>query len=199
MNYFRILYLLFADSVVQSICLFLNFFFSYRNQMKQSYILVFWSPFPLQELHFCIDFFSPLLKKYGDIQCLDCGCRRDLRTRRLLLQADLVIVSLPQEKDLWDTYFCYEFRRYTNMMYMVMDYFPRESIRPEQICQNYRIPANRLALIPYNIRFREAERKGESRRYLEFRNSPPPYEEYIGFQDELKRSARLFLQALEIM
>ena len=50
--------------------------------MNKSYIIAFWSPYLLRDLYFCIDFFAPLLKKYGDIQCLDCGSRRDIRTQR---------------------------------------------------------------------------------------------------------------------
>ena len=165
--------------------------------MKQTYIIAFWSPFPLRDLYFCTDFFSPLLKTYGDIQCLDCGSRRDARTYRLLCQADLVVVGLPQKKSFLDKYFCYEFRHYRNMIYIIMDYFSKESIAPETICQHYRIPVNRLARIPYNIRFREAARRGQSRQYFELQDYPPPYEEYIDFQAELTRSAKLFLKALE--
>lgn len=166
--------------------------------MKQSYLITFWSPFPLRDLCFYIDFFSPVLKKYGDIQCLSCGSRRDARTRRLLAQSDLVIVGLPQKKNLLDRYFCYEFRRFSNMIYLITDYFSRESLRPELICRQYRIPNGHLARLPYNVRFREAQRRGMSRPYLEFRNNPLPYEDYIDFQTELNRTARLILRALGV-
>lgn len=167
--------------------------------MKPSYLITFWCPVPTRDLHFCVDYFSLFLKKYGDIQCLDCGCRRDARTRRLLLQADLVVIGLPQEKQLLDRYFCYGFRRFRNMIYAIVDYFPRESIGAEQICRSYRISPGRLARIPYNARLREAQRRGASRPYLEFRNTPRPYEDFIDFQTELNRSALLMLRALGVV
>lgn len=165
--------------------------------MKHSYIIAFWSPFSLPNLHFYTDFFSAYLKKYGDIQCLDCRNHRDERTIRLLHQADLVIIGLPQNQHLLASYFCYPFEHFTNVRYMILDYFSQGEPSIKQLCSQYRLSENQLAKIPYNARFLEAFRLGRSFHYLEFNGKNLSYEEVINFQKELYRTGRLFLQALE--
>ena len=69
------------------------FFLFQIHIMDKSYIIAFWSP--IQTLHpqFCLDYFIPLLQKFGDIQCIDFQSRQDPRTMHLLQQADLVVIT----------------------------------------------------------------------------------------------------------
>lgn len=73
------------------------FFLFQIHIMDKSYIIAFWSP--IQTLHpqFCLDYFIPLLQKFGDIQCIDFQSRQDPRTMHLLQQADLVVIGLPAD------------------------------------------------------------------------------------------------------
>lgn len=165
--------------------------------MKNSYIIAFWSPFSLHNMQFYTDFFSVYLKKYGDIQCLDCQNHQDTRTIRLLHQVDLVIIGLPQDARLLSSYFCRPFEHFTNLRYAIIDYFSQGAIDVKTLCREYRIPESQLARIPYNARYLEALRLGQASRYLEFNSKDLAYEEIIDFQSELQRTGRVFLQALE--
>lgn len=165
--------------------------------MKNSYIIAFWSPLSRHNMQFYTDFFSVYLRKYGDIQCLDCQNRRDPRTLHLLHQMDLVIIGLPQNPRLLTSYFCHTFEHFKNIRYVIIDYFPRGAIDAKTLCRQYRIPENQLARIPYNARYLEALRLGRASRYLEFNSKDLAYEEIIDFQSELQRTGRVFLQALE--
>lgn len=166
--------------------------------MKDSYLITFWSPFALKGLHFCTAYFSNLLNKFGNIHCLDCQNHSDKKTMRLLHQSDLVIIGLPQNRAQLNDYFCYPPHCFTNVIYLLLDYFSGESLNRTVISHDYRIPRSRLALIPYNARLKEAQRLGHSNRYLDFLNSNLAYEEYIDFQKELKRDVKLCMQALEL-
>lgn len=166
--------------------------------MKHSYIIAFWSPFSLPHLEFYTDFFSSYLKKYADIQCLDCQNHQDTRTIRLLHQADLVIIGLTQNSQLLNSYFCYSYEHFSNVRYAIMDYFSLGTLDIKTLCRWYRIPENQLARIPYNARFQEALRTGQASRYLEFSGNNLSYEESISFQRELNRTGKLLLQALEM-
>lgn len=174
-----------------------SFYSFYMKHMKKSYIIAFWSPFSLHNIQFYTDFFSIYLRKYGNIQCLDCQNHQDPRTLRLLHQMDLVIIGLPQDPHLLTSYFCHPFEHFTNIRYAIIDYFSQGAIDVKTLCRQYRIPESQLARIPYNARYLEALRLGQSSRYLEFNGRNSSYEEIIDFQNELKRTGRLFLQALE--
>lgn len=165
--------------------------------MKNSYIIAFWSPFSLPNVQFYTDFFSAYLKKYGDIQCLDCKNHQDARTIRLLHQVDLVIIGLPQDLHLIASYFCQPFEHFSNTRYAIIDYFPQGAENVKTLCHQFRFLENQLARIPYNARYLEALRLGQASHYLEFNGSDSAYEEIIDFQNELKRTGRLFVQALE--
>ena len=165
--------------------------------MKKSYIIAFWSPFQIPSMSFCTDFFSPILKEYGNIQCLNCQHFSGKRTFYLLRQADLVVIGLKQDPRLLDVYFTHLTGHFSNIMYIIMDYFSKESVSIEKICLDYRIPRQRIARIPYNIRFYEAARRGQAQRYLRFRHEQSGYERYTGFQTELAQTVNLFLKALQ--
>ena len=82
------------------------FFLFQIHIMDKSYIIAFWSP--IQTLHpqFCLDYFIPLLQKFGDIQCIDFQSRQDPRTMHLLQQADLVVIGLPADSAYFYSFFC---------------------------------------------------------------------------------------------
>ena len=83
------------------------FFLFQIHIMDKSYIIAFWSP--IQTLHpqFCLDYFIPLLQKFGDIQCIDFQSRQDPRTMHLLQQADLVVIGLPADSAYFYSFFSY--------------------------------------------------------------------------------------------
>lgn len=165
--------------------------------MKNSYIIAFWNPLSLPDAQFYTDFFSAHLKKYGDIQCLDCKDHQNRKTIRLLHQVDLVIIGLPQDPRLLTSYFCHTFEHFKNIRYAIINYFSRGAVDVKTFCRQFRIPESQLARIPYNARYREALRLGQASRYLEFKSKDLAYEEIIDFQSELQRTGRVFLQALE--
>ena len=91
------------------------FFLFQIHIMDKSYIIAFWSP--IQTLHpqFCLDYFIPLLQKFGDIQCIDFQSRQDPRTMHLLQQADLVVIGLPADSAYFYSFFCEHWISFSNV------------------------------------------------------------------------------------
>ena len=97
------------------------FFLFQIHIMDKSYIIAFWSP--IQTLHpqFCLDYFIPLLQKFGDIQCIDFQSRQDPRTMHLLQQADLVVIGLPADSAYFYSFFCEHWISFSNVCYAILD------------------------------------------------------------------------------
>ena len=165
--------------------------------MKKSYIIAFWSPFYIPNMHFYTDFFSMFMEKYGDFQCLDFKCRRDSKTMRFLMEADLVVVGLSKNKDIMSSYFCYMPKPFKQIRYIITEYFPIDEEYLDSLCGQYRIPPSELAKIPYNARFQESIKSGRGAEYLKSPRTGRQYENAINFRGELDRCAKLFLKALE--
>lgn len=98
---------------------------------------------------FCRSCFAPVFKEYGNIQCLDCGNRQDLRTRMLLMHSDLVVIMLHQIHNEIQHLFCKMVVPCRNCIYVVTDYIPGWGFDLKDISLEFRIPKAHLACIPY--------------------------------------------------
>ena len=138
------------------------FFLFQIHIMDKSYIIAFWSP--IQTLHpqFCLDYFIPLLQKFGDIQCIDFQSRQDPRTMHLLQQADLVVIGLPADSSYFYSFFCEHWISFSNVCYAILDYFPCLQQETDHLCRQYRIPEQSVLRFPYNAHFLETLRRGKS-------------------------------------
>lgn len=167
--------------------------------MNHSYIIAFWSPFSISAADYCMDFFSSFLKRYGDIQCLNCKNNLDGRILRLARQADLVVVGLHQNYRKICDYICRSAYRFSNYIYVIVDYFPEQEISLHRIAYEFRIPRSRLACIPYNASYHEAARMGYAQKYWRSADAHTICQACMDFRKELLHSAMLILKALEIV
>ena len=161
--------------------------------MNHSYYIAFWSPSPIFTSDLCMDYFSSFFQKYGDIRCLDCKDDRDRRTLRLMQQADLVVIALPQDEEARNGLLCESSLRFSNYIILIPDYVPDPEFNLSKISSVWRIPKARLACIPYHPTLRNGAGKNK--------NTPKKRFSYLcaGSLDlkyELSLSAKKMLQAL---
>ncbi len=104
------------------------------------------------------------LKKFGDIQCLNCKDKKDRRTRKLRKQADLVVIVLRQNHREISSLFCKAVPHFSNCIYLIADYFPDRDFNLNKIAFEFRIAPSRLICIPYNPRYREIFQSKELKR-----------------------------------
>lgn len=134
----------------------------YRHTtMNHTYIIAFWSLSPISSCSFCMDYFMSALRKYGDIQCLNCKDKKDRRTRKLLNQADLVVIVLRQNRREINNLFCKSAWHFSNCIYLIANYFPDQDFNLKKISFELRIPSSRLVCIPYSPRYGEVLRTRE--------------------------------------
>ncbi len=163
--------------------------------MNRSYIIAFWSPSPISHTDLCMDFFSLYFKKFGDIQCLDCKSNQDGRTLRLMRQADLVVIAVHQShREICDLFLNSRIR-FSNCVWLVVDYIPEPGFDLSRISFEFRIPDSRLLCIPYQPageKLLQERNRGKYRPFTEqcSGRSNPDY------RRELTRSARMMLKAL---
>ncbi len=151
---------------------------------KHSYLVVFWSPFPTSDIEPYTRYFASALRRFGDIQCLNCTDRHDRRTRRLLHQADLVVITLHQSHRELCRLICECDLRFPNTVLLLTDYVEGGEPNLAQIAVEFRIPPSRLADIPYSPHGREGKKEPDPGRF-----SP-------SMRRELARAGHIMLQAL---
>ncbi len=158
--------------------------------MNQSYLVAFWSPFPIPDYRPCLLYFSSLFQDFGDIQCFDCKDGRDRRNQKLMHQADLVVILLPQQRQAIFQALCRHQLRFANSVYLIADYIPVPDFDLRRIAFEFRLPLSRLGCIPYH------PRSIKSIRQKDLASSCSNYVSYSDFCGELYRSGRRILQAL---
>lgn len=175
----------------------LSFYTRVMNIMKTNYLIAFWTPFPGCPVHSYSEIFSNCLKKYGRIQCIDCSDTGGKRNTALLRTADLVIVTLPQNRRLLDKYFSNPCTCFEHVLFLITDYFASDKLCRSAILHRYRIPQTQLLILSYTQRLCEAERTGRLALYLHRALTVHPDAESETLKTQLCRSAWKIFQTLE--
>ncbi len=131
------------------------------------------------------------LENYFDVVFIDCGCRRDDFTRRMLEQADICVLNMHQEEELIDHYYRSRIRLRGKVFFLVGNYF-RESVYSRANLEKiYRLDEKILGAIPYNVHLQAAGLTGKTQGYVKSR-----LQQGCGleFEQELTRSTRLIMQ-----
>ena len=94
-------------------------------------------------------------------------------------------------------HFCDNWIPFSNVCYAFLDYLPALQTDIRRICHTYRLAEPSVMRIPYNIRFREAVRSGQSHDYL--KEELPQYKttDFHLCIQELTRSGKLILKTLD--
>lgn len=164
--------------------------------MNHSYIIAFWSPSPISSADLCMEFFSHYLKKFGDIQCLDCKNNQDRRTWQLMRQADLIVIAVHQNhREICDL-FLRGGIRFPNCVWMVVDYIPEPGFDLARISCEFRIPDSRLLFIPYQPVGEKLLQNKNRRKNISIMGTSSYGHSNPDYRRALTRSARLMLQAL---
>lgn len=131
------------------------------------------------------------LENCFDVVFIDCGCRRDDFTRRMLEQADICVLNMHQEEELIGHYYRSRMRMRGKVFFLVGNYF-RESVYSRANLEKiYRIDEKILGAIPYNVHLQAAGLTGKTQGYVK---SQLQQGCGLEFEQELTRSTRLIMQ-----
>lgn len=115
----------------------------------------------------------PLNMEYQTYQVCDCGTGLNVKKRRMLWHADLVVVNLKQEKACIDGFFREHFHVAKNVMYLLDGSDSEVGIDEDYLQKVYRIEADQSAVIPFNNDYYQAFSMGKSASFIERENRMP--------------------------
>ncbi len=101
------------------------------------------------------------LEQYGDLVLVDTAAAPLASSRKILRQADLVVVNLSQNRQMLDHFF----RNYSEIrkkaFYLIGNYDEGSELTRGEVIKRYEIPGSQLGIIPHNVQFSDALSDGE--------------------------------------
>lgn len=154
--------------------------------MKQTKFLVFWNPYE-EEIEFSkAEYFNDLFQYQQNVVTIDLKNNKDPRSRRLLREADLVVVFMKQSKSCFDTYFTQDSIPGEKVLLVIMDYISDGVPEWPGILGQYRIPRTRLFILPFHNRLQYVKEQGLMHRYIQGAYEEQSYEKNVGFYQGFK-------------
>lgn len=91
------------------------------------------------------------LENISDMVFIDTESRGNASSVQILEEADMVVVSIDQDREAWDDYFEHYMSILPKSVFLVGQYEKENPFDLELIKKQYHIPGEKLAVIPYNI------------------------------------------------
>lgn len=110
------------------------------------------------------------LNKMADYILVDCTNASEPIKYKIQEEADLIIVNVSQQESVLDEYFSYPSSFRYKTAYCIGSYVGEEPCNLKNIQRLYRIDNKRIGIIPYNVEFQSALRKGKALTF--FQNYP---------------------------
>lgn len=102
------------------------------------------------------------LDKLADYVFVDCSNTAEFVKCRIQEEADLIVVNVSQEEEALDEYFSYPSSFRYKSIYCIGNYVGEEPCNLKNIQRLYRIDKKRISIIPYNVEFQAAVRRGKA-------------------------------------
>lgn len=100
------------------------------------------------------------LEQFGDLVLIDTSSAPLSSSRKILQQADMVVVNLSQNSQMLSHFF----RNYSSIrekaFYLIGNYDGESELTRGAIMKQYQIQGNRIGIIPHNVRFSDAVSDG---------------------------------------
>jgi hypothetical protein len=137
------------------------------------------------------------LENQGELVMIDTSSAPLPSSRKILQEADLVVVNLNQNRQRIDHFF----RNYSEIrrkaFYLIGDYDEESEFSKAAIMDKYDVPGNRIGTIPHNIRFADAVSDGRLIPFLLRNYECVPENPNYRFMRAAKESVNLFCNQLE--
>ncbi len=139
------------------------------------------------------------LEQYGNLVLVDTAAAPLISSRKILQQADMVVVNLNQNRQMLDHFF----RNYSSIrkkaFYLIGNYEGDSELTKGAIINEYRIPGSRIGTIPHSTRFSDAISQGMIIPFLLKNYKCKRGEENYLFMSAAKEATELFHRQLARM
>lgn len=106
------------------------------------------------------------LESFSDYIFIDTETNQNLSSNIILSQADLVVVNLPQDIEQIAAFFREHQSIQDNAVYLIGGYQEEYPCNLSYICGKYKIPRERIGIIPYNMELQDAMSAGHLLQFL---------------------------------
>lgn len=131
------------------------------------------------------------LENCFEVVFIDCGCRKNDFTRRMLEEADVCVLNMRQDAELIGNYYRSRMRLKGKVFFLVGNYFAESVYNRSNLQRIYRMDEKELGAIPFNRQLSTEAASGKAVRHIE---SQLQQWQGFEFEQELKRSTRLIMQ-----
>lgn len=139
------------------------------------------------------------LEQFGDLVLIDTAAAPLASSRKILRQADLIVVSLSQNRQMLDHFF----RNYSDIQkkafYLIGNYDEDSEMTRGAVLKRYQIPGSRLGVIPHNVQFSDALSDGELIPFLLKNYYCREFDRNYHFMASAKEAAVLFERQLGLL
>lgn len=134
-------------------------------------------------------------EQIADLTFVDCGNGRDEMSDFLLSQADVVVISISQERQNLDAYFQNRHIFRGNVIYLINQYHQESIYNKKNLNRLFRLREEELAVIPNNPVFRHVSGKGKTERFIRRYIRCRIFDYQYYFMQELMRTAGMVVKA----
>lgn len=134
-------------------------------------------------------------ERVSDLTFVDCGCGEGGMPGYLLPQADVVVVSISQERQNLDAYFQGRHAFHGKVIYLVNQYHPESIYNKKNLNRLYRLSEEELAVIPHNPVFRHVSERGKVERFVRRHMRCMAFDHQFYFMQELMQTAGMVVRA----
>ncbi len=101
-----------------------------------------------------------LLEEFCDTVYIDTAVGNTLSSKIILEESDLIAVNLSQNSYILEDFFEHYQSLMKKSVYLLGNYTPESKYTKAYIMRKYQIPRNKIAVIPYNVQFKDAVTSG---------------------------------------
>lgn len=138
------------------------------------------------------------LENYGDTVFVDTSSAPLSSSRKILQQADMVVVNLSQNRQILSHFF----RNYSSIkekaFYLIGNYDEHSELTKGAIIRRYGIPGSKVATIPHNVRFSDAVSDGRLIPFLLKNYECGRQDDNYAFMAAAREAVELFRNQLQI-
>ncbi len=131
------------------------------------------------------------VEKCFDVVFIDCGCRKDDFSAKMLEEADVCVMNMQQEEETIGEYYRKRMLFQGKVFFLVGNYFEESVYSRENLERIYRIDKKSIGAIPYNVHLQAAGMNGKTSGYVK---SQLQDKCGLAFEQELTRSTQLIMQ-----
>lgn len=128
-----------------------------------------------------------------DYTFIDCGCKKDIWTKRMLQEADIVVVNFKQAPRALDDFFLRHVNLSDKTCYFIGAYQKESIYNKRNIQRMYRIKPEQIGIVPYSAEFQLACQRGKLDRFMKNKGKLYQSESKRYFFQELENTMQLLL------